>query len=140
MKKKNGSGSKEGNERKPPLPPITLPNIRCGKCRRDHPDRLILNSQEAAGYLRYTLLSLYSKKSRGELPPCVPGRLNPYWYACDLAYYLFPRSVSDLFALIAEKTKQQNATVPGTKGDIEQEIAKLKFELNRAEALAEFSK
>lgn len=126
MKKNAGGGTG------PTLPPIFLPNVLCGKCDNDHPDRLMLNTQETAGYLRYTVTSIYSKKSRGELPPCVPGRQSPFWIPCDLARYLFPRPAALLRDLIAEAKMVENAATTGSQKEaLGFEIARLEFELRR---------
>ena len=125
MKKNTGGG--------PTLPPIVLPNVSCGKCANEHPDRMMLNTQETAGYLRYTVTSIYSKKCRGELPPCVPGRDSPFWIPCDLARYLCPRPAAVLHDLVEEARKvEKSATNGSDKEALSFEIARLKFELRRS--------
>lgn len=93
----------------------------------------MLNTQETAGYLRYEVTSIYSKKSRGELPPCVPGRESPYWTPCDLARYLFPRS-ADVLRLLLDEARRvgKSATEGPEKQAIEFDIARLEFELRRS--------
>jgi hypothetical protein len=115
------------------LPPIVLPSLPCKKCGLEHPERLMLNSQEAAGYLRHTVSSLYSKKSKRELPPCVPGRKTPFWIPCDLARYLFPRPVLFLRARIsAKKAELAEAATDEEKAKLEMQIERLEFELRRS--------
>lgn len=68
------------------LEPVPLPHAHCTNCGYDHPARL--NSRHAAAYLHVAVSTLYSMKSRKQLPPTLPGRKTPLWDGCALALLL----------------------------------------------------
>lgn len=123
---------KPPNGHKRPLPPIILPPVPCRKCGLDHPDRMMMNTQESAGYLRHTVSSLYSMKSKGALPPCIPGRQTPFWIPCELARYLFPRPVAILRDLLAARKVEFANAAGDEKARVEFEIKRIEFELRRS--------
>lgn len=124
--------SKKTPQPRKPLEPIVLPNVRCRKCGLDHPDRLMMNTQECAGYLRLRILSVYTMKSRKILPPTVRGRKNPFWVPCDLARYLFPRDATFLRSLVATKRAELAKAPAELRPQLEEDLAKLLIELARA--------
>lgn len=105
MKKKKDTGS-SGNSRGQ-LPPIFLPLGHCDACGYTHPkpkskERYpdgkspdpddkgpFLTVQAVAGFYGKKVSSIYSEKSRNQLPPCLPGKKNPVWDPCVIAIFLY---------------------------------------------------
>ena len=85
----------------PPLPSV-LPIRACAACGFEHPKPKgeqpdgaspFLNPSELAGFLGKRVSSIYSEKSRGQLPaPIGAGRSNPRWDPCVIASWLHGQS------------------------------------------------
>jgi predicted DNA-binding transcriptional regulator AlpA len=82
------------------LPPISLPMGTCDQCRYPHPKPKqassyadgkgpFLNCQHVAGFLGVKVSTIYSQKSRRQLPPCLPGKKNPAWDPCVIAIFVY---------------------------------------------------
>lgn len=81
----------------PPLP-IVLPIRACAACGFEHPKPKgekpdgvspYLSCAELSGYLGKRVSTIYSEKSRGQLPaPISAGRSNPRWDPCVIAAWL----------------------------------------------------
>lgn len=97
MKRKRSSGLGKGNGE---LPPISLALGPCDACGHVHPKPKsrtaylegaspFMTVQHVAGFLGKKVSSIYSEKSRRQLPPCLPGKKNPVWDPCVIAIFLY---------------------------------------------------
>lgn len=88
----------------PPPAPVVLPLHHCPACGLYHPkpkgsatgsDSPFLNSAQLSGFYGYTsIATTHSKRSRGELPPTLPGRSTPLWDSCVAAAFLYNGTIT----------------------------------------------
>lgn len=91
-----GSGTGSGNGRGQ-LPPIALKMGHCEVCGYSHykpkhghvEGSPFLTVQNVAAFLGSTVSSIYSERSRGKLPPTLPGKSKPSWDPCVIAIFLY---------------------------------------------------
>lgn len=78
--------------------PVVLALYLCAACGLEHPKPKgvaaqgspFLDARELAGFYGYASIStIYSLKSRNQLPATVPGRRSPSWDPCDAARFLY---------------------------------------------------